>query len=275
MVAFRVRTMRMLLIVPAAVGALVLSWPTIDAREPPSAGRARASTSTTFDVSLEPSLGTSGWALETSDSRESMVDLGSSLSCTVGGFDAPTHYARVRRMLPEIDDFAARSSFSITAEFELPTDFYQRNESYVRFVTTDNYPGKMRSTGVTVGAASSNEWRVGFLMYDGDKLPRLQSDHEGREALTLWQGDRRLPVGKNRVEIYFDPSQTDSGSYELIVNGQTVAQGSGVRTVPSTMTASEMVVTRVGGCMDGAANQRSTSMSMLLHSLTFSAEVPG
>jgi hypothetical protein len=226
-----------------------------------------------FHVSMEPSFGTSGWALETSDPRESIEHLGSSVACTVGGFEAPTHFARARRKLPETDDFAARSSFSVAAEIELPTDFYERNESYVRFITTDNYPAKMRSTGATVGAASSDEWRVGFLMYNGDKLPRLQSDHEGRGTLTLWQGDRPLPVGKNRVEIHFTPSQSNAGSYSVILNGRIVAQQSGVQTVPSTLAASEVVVTRVGGCLDGAANQRSKSMSVLLHSLTFSAEL--
>ena len=291
-----------LLLVSTAVGALVLSAPAVGARKPPDAGRGRTTPTSTptsstvpisgpsattlqsgsvtqepdtgLSVTLNPSLGTSGWDLETSDARASLVNLGSSLACTVGGFDAPTHYARARRKLPETDDFAAQSSFVITAEIELPPDFYERNESYVRFITTDNYPGKMRSTGAIVGAASSDEWRVGFLMYNSDKLPRLQSDHEGHQTLTLWQGDRRLPVGLNRIEIRVIPSQTDTGSYTVALNGRMVGHQTGVQTVPSTLTASEMMVTRVGGCLDGAANQRSKSMTVRLHWLTFSAERP-
>ena len=224
-----------------------------------------------FTTTLDPAAGTSGWNLEVSDARERITNLGGRIECTAGGFEASTHYARARRRLPETDDIAPRAAFTIVADLELPADFYDRHESYVRLITTDNYPAKMRSTGARVGAASGDEWRVGFLIYGGDELPRLVSEHENRQAITLWQGATRLPVGRHRVEIRFTPSRSTTGSYTLLIDGAVVGQRSSVRTVPTTLSSSEVVVTRVGGCIDGAAKQRSRSMTMSLHSLTFSA----
>lgn len=224
-----------------------------------------------FTATLDPAAGTDGWELEVSDDRERIVRRGGRLDCTAGGFAASTHYARARRRLPETDDLAARESFTIVADIELPADFYERHESYVRLITTDNYPARMRSTGDRVGAASNDEWRVGFLIYGGDELPRLVSEHENRDALVLWTGSKRLPVGRHGIEIRFTPSRATDGSFTLLIDGEVVGAGSSVRTVPRTLASSEVAVTRVGACLDGAARQRTHPMTMSLWSLTFSA----
>jgi hypothetical protein len=237
----------------------------------PSATATATATSTPYVATLDPSAGTAGWNLEVSDAREQIVNLGDRIQCTVGGFTASTHYARARRRLPETDDFTARKAFTIVADVELPSDFYDRHESYVRLITTDNYPAKMRSTGAKVGAASGDEWRVGFVIYGGDELPRLVSEHENRQTLVLWQGTQRLPVGRHRLEIRFTPSQATAGSWTMIVDGVVAGQRSSVRTVPTTLATSEIAVTRVGACLDGAAKQTSRSMTSSVRSFSFTA----
>ena len=200
-----------------------------------------------------------------------MTNDGARVTCSVGGFDASTHYARLRRKLPENDNFAPRGPFTIGAGIELPDDFYSQAESYMRFITTDNYPGQLRDSGTVVGATSSNEWRVGFLIYGSDQLPRLVSEHQNRETIVLWKGDNRLPTGANNIEIDFTPSQGTDGAFEVSINGQIVAAATAVRTVPTSVPPEEVVVTRVGTCFDGAANQDSRRVTLHVTSFSFVA----
>jgi hypothetical protein len=169
-----------------------------------------------------------------------------------------------------MDDFAARKRFAITADFSLPTDFYTRQESYLRWITTDNFPGIMRS-GAKVGALTADEWRVGFLVYGNDHRPRLISSHEGREELILWTGPQ-LSTGRHIVKLDFTPSQTTTGAFTLVIDGMQVASQGNIRTVPLTLADSEVVVTRVNGGIDGAANQATQRVSVELHSFNFTAE---
>ncbi|HUF98935.1 MAG TPA: hypothetical protein VMM60_12470 [Ilumatobacter sp.] len=225
-------------------------------------------------LSLEfvPSAATSDWRMELSDDRQSMTNDGTRVTCSVGGFDASTHYARIRRRLPETDDFAPRGPFAIGADIELPDDFYSQSESYVRFITTDNYPGTMRGSGEKVGASSSDEWRVGFLIYGSDQLPRLVSEHQNRETMVLWKGGSRLPTGPNDIDIDFTPSQGTDGAFQITINGEVVSSVSGVRTVPTTLTPDEVVVTRAGTCLDGASKQDTKRLTMHVTSFTFAAQ---
>jgi hypothetical protein len=202
---------------------------------------------------------------------EQVVIANNRAECTAGGYSATTHYARVRKPLPEKDDFAAKKDFTLKVDFELPSNFYTQQESYMRFFNTDNYPGKYKSTGATVGALSADEWRVGFLVFGGDKLPRLQSAHENHETLTLWKGSQQLPVGRHTAELKFTPSTTTAGSWELLIDGVKVGGQTGVKTVPATVQQSEIAVTRVVGCLDGAADQDTKSIQLYLHSLQFTA----
>ena len=224
-----------------------------------------------FSVEFLPS-GLNGWGMELSDSRQSMTSDGTRVTCEIGGFEASTHYARIRRKLPETDNFAPRKSFTIGADIELPGDFYSRAESYVRFITTDNYPGTMSGTGQNVGASSGDEWRVGFLIYGSDQLPRLVSEHENRETIVLWKGSTRLPTGPNSIEIDFTPSQGTQGAFEISINGAVVSTVAGVRTVPTTLTPAEVVVTRVGTCLDGASKQDTQRLTTHVSSFSFVAQ---
>lgn len=229
-------------------------------------------TDTQFQAVFDPSINaTAGWQYQLSGANEKIAIVNQRAECSAGGYAASTHYARVRRQLPEQDDFAAKKDFVIRANFELPSDFYTQQESYVRFFNTDNFPGKYKSTGATVGAASADEWRVGFLVYGGDKLPRLISAHENHESLTLWQGSQRLSVGRHQAELRFTPSQGSSGSWELYIDGVKMGGQTGVKTVPSTLVASEVAVTRVVGCIDGAADQDTKVMRVNLYSLILNA----
>jgi hypothetical protein len=225
-----------------------------------------------LSVAISPT-NTAGWSLEVSDSRNVISVLSDRIRSSVGGFTAVTHYARARRKLPEVDNIAPRGRFIVTSTFELPADFYTNAQSYMRFVTLDNYPGTMKSTGTRVGAVTEDEWRVGFLIYGNDFLPRFISEHENHAAskLELWTGATRLPVGRNTVEIDFTPSKT-AGALILKVNGATVLSKTGVPTVPSTITDAEAVVTRVGGGIDGASAQSTKRVTVDLHSLTFIAK---
>lgn len=224
-----------------------------------------------FSRAFAPSGDVSGWGLELSDDRQSMTNDGTRVTCSVGGFEASTHYARLRRKLPEQDNFAPGGPFTIGAGIELPADFYSRAESYMRFITTDNYPGSMRDSGTVVGATSNNEWRVGFLIYGSDQLPRLVSEHQNRETIVLWKGSSRLPTGANNIEIDFTPSQGSGGAFEVSVNGQVVGAATGIRTVPTTLPTEEVVVTRVGTCFDGAAEQDSRRVTLHVTSFSFVA----
>ena len=96
-----------------------------------------------YDDHAEP-----GWGLEPSGSGERLeVTSDGRTRCTVGGYAAGTHYARIRRKLPEQDSLAVRGQFWVAGDLDLPVDFYTRKTSYARVLGTDNYVGKMKSTG--------------------------------------------------------------------------------------------------------------------------------
>lgn len=214
-----------------------------------------------------------GWSNETSGDPERLVARSTHLECHAGGNSAGTHYARVRRKLPERDGVAIAKRFTIEATFELPADFYDRHQSYMRLITTDNYPGKNRSNGSEVGTSSPDEWRVGFTIYGGDGMFRLISDHENHSNIVLWKAGSRLPVGRHTVTINFAPSRSSDGAWELFVDGARVGGAAGVQTVPSSVKDRDIVVTRVGGCIDGASQQDDRSIRVDLHALSFRGEL--
>ncbi|MEI8238185.1 MAG: fibronectin type III domain-containing protein [Actinomycetota bacterium] len=223
-----------------------------------------------FHIALDPSGNTTGWVTETTGT-DTIAKLNGYFQSTVGGWANVTHYARIKRKLPEVDRVVLSGAFTMTEVVELPSDFYTQQESYVRFMNTDNYPAKSPLTGATVGALSASGWRVGFLVYRSDQLPRLESDHDGHSKLTLWTGTSRLPVGVNTITVRFTPSQGNQGSFEVWVNGVKVGSGSGMQTVPATLAPSEAVITRIVAGMDGAAQQSTKQMSVRLHSFEFTA----
>jgi hypothetical protein len=213
-----------------------------------------------------------GWSNEASGDVERFADRGTHLECHAGGDSAGTHYARVRRKLPERDDVAIQQGFSIEADFELPSNFYDRHESYMRVVTAENTQGKYRSSGQSIGTDSSDEWRLGFAIYAGDGLFRLISDHQNHENIILWTAAQRLPTGRHVVRIEFVPSRATDGAWALHIDGERVGGEAGVRTVPTSVDSEDVVVTRVGGCVDGASKQDNRSVQVNLFSLSVRAQ---
>src|SRR4029453_18132718 len=73
---------------------------------------------------------TAGWSAEVSGTAERFVARATYVECHAGGDDADTHYARVRRKLPERDNVAISTPFTIQSTFELPANFYDQQQSY-------------------------------------------------------------------------------------------------------------------------------------------------
>jgi hypothetical protein len=224
-----------------------------------------------YQASWQPGA-TDGWANETSGDVERFADRGTHLECHAGGDSAGTHYARVRRKLPERDDVAIRQGFSLEGAFELPPNFYDRHESYMRVLTAENTRGTYRSSGSSVGTSSSDEWRVGFAIYGGDGRFRLISDHQNHDNIVLWTASERLPTGHHVVRFDFVPSRGTDGAWALHIDGELVGGATGVRTVPTSVADDDVVITRVGGCIDGASQQDEESVQVDLYSLSVSAQ---
>jgi hypothetical protein len=194
------------------------------------------------------------------------------VECHAGGDDADTHYARVRRKLPERDDVAISTPFTLQSTFELPANFYDQQQSYLRVMTTDNSLATYRTSGTKVGTSSPDEWRVGLAVYGGDGLFRLVSDHQNHSTLVLWKAPTRLATGVHTVTIDFVPSRTKGGSWDLYIDDRQAGSGDNVQTVPASVSADDMVVTRVAGCIDGASEQDAKSVQVNLYSLSVAAD---
>jgi hypothetical protein len=141
----------------------------------------------------------------------------------------------------------------------------------MRVLTAENTRGKYRSTGTSVGTNSDDEWRVGFAIYGGDGLFRLISDHQNHDNIILWMASQRLPTGQHVVRVEFVPSRGSDGAWALFIDGQQVGGATGVRTVPTSVDADDVVITRVGGCIDGASKQDTRSVQVNLYSLSVTA----
>lgn len=213
------------------------------------------------------------WRLQAADqSREFVTVRDDHVECTAGGFadDVGTHFARIRRDLDLVEGFTAQGPMAIASDFELPSDFYDRQDAYMRILTLDNYRFPMYRSETTPGANDDDEWRVGFLLYSDQRF-RLVSDHQNNGHITLWTADQQLPTGRHTVRVEFTPSQTTDGSWSLYIDNQLVGSATGVQTVPSTLEPNEVAVTSIGGCIDGAASQDRQSVTMRVYSIEFEA----
>jgi hypothetical protein len=215
---------------------------------------------------------TAGWSTEASGTAERFVARATYVECHAGGDYADTHYARVRRKLPERDDVAISTPFTIQSTFELPSNFYDQQQGYLRIIATDNFLGSYRSSGTRVGTSTPDEWRLGFTVYGGDGLFRLVSDHENHGNIVLWTAPSRLATGVHTVSIRFAPSRETGGSWDLDIDNQLVGSGSNMQTVPTSVEGGDVVVTRLTGCIDGAAGQDEKSIQVNLFSLSITAD---
>ena len=210
---------------------------------------------------------TAGWNYELSGATEQLVNQSGYVSSIAGGYAATSHYARIRRRMPETDGFVATKKVCAYAEFMLPNDFYTRQESYMRIITLSNFATALG------GANDVDEWRVGFTIYGSDQLFRLTSDHQNNSDLVLWTNNQQLSTGViHKVELCIDPSQTN-GAWMLCIDGTIVGSGTNTPTVPPTLDPDEIVITRAIVGIDGAANQTSTDVQVDVYSFEFIAEI--
>jgi hypothetical protein len=72
--------------------------------------------------------------------------------------------------------------------------------------------------------------------------------------------------------VEFVPSRGTDGAWALYIDGERVGGATGVRTVPGSVNADDVVITRVGGCVDGASKQDNRSVQVNLYSLAVSAQ---
>lgn len=228
----------------------------------------------TFDITLNPAVSTSGWSLETTGfSTESITVVSDHIECIAGGVAGSTHYARIRRKLPENDLFAANDDWILKANMELKADFYTQKEGYTRILGTDNFPAAIN--GITYGAGSADEWRVA-LYYDTteSKLKLASAKENQADALVLWTDSvaQRIVAGAaTDVELRFTPSKTTGGSWEVLIGGASIDSDTGVQTVPTSVADSEMYVTRIVAGIDGAYLQDTKTLQNDIYSIQFTA----
>lgn len=210
----------------------------------------------TFHTSLGES--TDNWSFETSGSMESITETADKgWLLKAGGYDASTHFARIKLKLPERLEIAP-TTFYMKAVIELPEDFYNQHQSYFRIMNTDNYLTSLG--GINVGAANANEFRTGISIYKSDRLLRVQAVHDNNPSKTFYVGSQ-LPTGEHTLELFGDVASVQPWWFKL--DGAVVASGVD-RLSPDTAPESERLITRLVAGIDGAASQDSNSFSLYL-----------
>ncbi len=224
----------------------------------------------TFSNSFSPS-GYSGWYIQTSGSQETVTRSADYFECTVGGYDSLYHYARLRRSLPNEDKLALTKTISAELDFEIPADFYDKQEAFIRILSFDNYADFINGTDQKLGSDETDEWRLGLVIYNSDKLLRLDSEHKRNENLTLWELPTRLEPGRHTIKLDIALSQTSTGSWSIILDGKNVGSATNVQTIPSTLTKpEEREITQITTCLDGSSSQDTTPVSLRIRSITAS-----
>lgn len=249
-----------------------------------------------------------GWGFDCSGAQEEIyVDTAGvdHFVAKAGGYTARTHYARPRRQLPEIDDFAVRTRFVATFDFELPDGFYEdldygtpeNRGAFLRLFTTDNHWGTYRteSKGI-VGACDPNvtredcaagkgnsdlidEWRVGFVLEGlrNNVYPKLVSAHEGHPNQpgypdVLWRGEPLADDRRYTLTIEFLASKNDDGQWSIDINDGEQSDEGTRKTIPPSVPEQEALITRIAGGIDGAYNQDTQVVTVNLFSLDVRAK---
>ena len=188
---------------------------------------------------------------EKSGSLESISVVDNAWLITAGGYNADTHYARLRYKLPE-NEGVSFTKFYVSAEIELPADFYEKQEAGFRILGADNY-------GATSGY---DEFRPSVYISSGHEM-WLWISHENGDKVNLYRSTKPLPVGAHKLELYGDVSQV--APWYLKIDGAVVASGNN-RLSPDSVPESERVITRLYTGIDGAADQDNKQMSVLIKS---------
>jgi hypothetical protein len=203
-----------------------------------------------------------GLNFETSGAMEKINTTSDGWMMQAGGDVASTHYARARYRLPEAEGVVL-TYFYAKAVIVLPPDFYSQQKASFRILNTDNYPTTLN--GASVGASNANELRVAVYIFSDHKL-RVQVNHETGTKLTLYTAPTVLPTGEHTFELAGDVA--NAAPWYLKVDGVVVASGV-QRLSTDDMADSERVITRIVAGIDGAADQDTNSMNLLVKSLEF------
>ena len=190
---------------------------------------------------------------QVSDKREYLTRFDDHAHLEVGGFSdsAGTHFSRLKDSTQLIQ---VGERFIISAEIELPVDFYDRQESSLKLVTV----------------GQENPYRRMGLWIDSAGYPRLQAETKGSSLKLLWQGTQKLPTGRSEIKVEFIPSPTDGDALtRLYLNGTICAESTKGNFIAG---GSGYVVNRLVWGMDGAAGQDTKRMALDFYSV--GVEVP-
>jgi hypothetical protein len=198
---------------------------------------------------------TTGLSIETpGGSSESVVLKDGAWFMTVGGYPSSTHYARLRYKLPEREAIVL-TEFYMSAIVTLPTDFYDKQESGLRLINTDNYGTELG--GTPVGTPGSAEFRTGVYIH-ADGTLRVRSDHD-KVSVKDFAKLPKLPIGKHKLELYGNVSK--DAPWYLKVDDVVVASGFNTL-VADTVPKEEKEITRLVAGIDGASGQDSKTLSL-------------
>jgi len=213
---------------------------------------------------FDPAAGeTGGWLAQVSDPLEEATIGATSAHVEAGGFTdtTGTHYARIRYPLPENEGRPTEHAWCQSTVLDLPTDFWDGHEAYVRLVGTDNF---------TV-ASGPDEFRVGLAIFSDGTL-NLVADHQNQGSIVLWSGPGSLliPGQANTLSYTYEPGRAGDGSWSVTINGVVVGSASGVTTVPASVPVGEEVASRVYAGIDGASGQDNLRLVFDVNSISFS-----
>jgi hypothetical protein len=188
-----------------------------------------------------------------SDPREYLTRFDDRCHIEVGGFNdtVGTHFSRLK---DEGQYIQVGEHFFVTAEIDLPLDFYAKQYSSLKLIT----------------CGSESIYRRMGLWIDSAGLPRLQAETKGKLLKVLWKGTKRIPVGYNVIKVEFIPSPVDGQALtRLYLNGTIWAESTKGNFIAG---GTGYLVNRIVWGFDGAAGQDLSRIAMDIYSV--GVEIP-
>ncbi len=201
-----------------------------------------------------------GWNTESSGTVESVVKTSGGWLCTAGGEVASTHYARLKYKIPENAGLVL-TQFYVKAVIVLPANFYTQQQAGFRILNTDNFTSTLN--GQSVGASSADELRTA-IYFNSDHTLRINTGYENHQSKELWRSTGQIPVGEHTFELFGNVAEIAPWYFKI--DGVTVA--SGVEKLSTDdLPLSDRVITRIVAGIDGAADQDTKPLSVLVKSV--------
>jgi hypothetical protein len=190
---------------------------------------------------------------QVSDPREYLTRLDDHCHLEAGGFadKVGTHFTRVKDSRQYIQ---VGEHFIVTAEIDLPADFYTKQYSSLKLVTV----------------GSENPYRRMGLWIDSAGLPRLQAETKGKSLKVLWKGSQKIPTGFSVIKVEFIPSPVDGQALtRLYVNGTVWGESTKGNFISG---GTGYLVNRIVWGFDGAAGQDLSRIAMDIYEV--GVEIP-